>query len=146
MRFNTVSDQPQIGIAMNQQSVSRGSSINDLSAWPPLKNSKSHAATWQGGAIWNRRRSYQLNGDTTSRPFDPPPLHESNGRLKPAPQEGLKGYTQPSPIDAAAIRLASVDFLYGTVSDPDSEIRSHMRAILQPLLSTTPSEAEPFAM
>lgn len=131
---------------MNQQSVSRGSSINDLSASPPLKNSKSHAAPRQGGEIWNRRRSYQLNGDTTSRPFDPLPLCESNRRLKPAPQDGLKGYTQPSPIDAAAIRLASVDFLYGTVSDPDSEIRSHMQAILQPLLSTTPSEAEPFAL
>ena len=41
---------------------------------------------------------------------------------------------------------ASVDLLYGTVSDPDSEIRSHMRAILQPLLSTTPSGARPFAL
>ena len=43
-------------------------------------------------------------------------------------------------------RLASADFLYGTVNDPDSEIRSHMRAILQPLLSTTPSGARPFAL
>ena len=131
---------------MNQQSVSRGSSINALSASHPLKNSKSHAAPWQGGAIWNRRRSYQPNGDSASRPIDPPPLHESNRRLKPAPQEVLKGYTRPSPIDAAAIHLASVDLLYGTVSDPDSEIRSHMRAILQPLLTTTRSGARPFAL
>ena len=134
MRFNAVSDQPQIGIAMNQPSVNRGSSINVPLASPRHTSSKYHTSPCQVGVIRNR-------------PIHQPSLHESsNLRLKPAPQEELKGYTQPSPIDAAAIRLASVDFLYGTISDPDSEIRSHMREILQPILSTTPSEAKPFAM
>jgi len=104
--------------------------MNALSALPLLGNSKLSTDQRQVGAIWKRRRSHLPNGDTAKRPIDLPPLHELMLHLSPAIQVTQKLYTQPWPIHAAAIRHATVDGMYGTVSDLDPEISSHMRAIL----------------
>lgn len=99
---------------------------------------------WKVGAIWKRRR-YLPNGDTAKRPIYLPPVQQAPSRLSSTLHEVLADCAPHEQAHLPAIRHAAVGSLFGTVSDPDPAIRSHMRAILQPLSSTTPSAAAQFA-
>lgn len=124
--------------------MSRGSSINARSTSHPLENSKCYTDPWQVGSIWKRRR-YLPNGDTAKRPIHLPPVQQAPSRLSSTLHKVLADCAPQGHAHLPAIRYAAAASLFGTVSDPNPEIRSHMRAILQPLSSTTPSAAAQFA-
>lgn len=129
---------------MNYPSLNGGLSNNALSTSPILGNSKRSTDPWQVGAIWKRRR-YLPNGDTAKRPIHLPPVQQAPSRLSSTLHKVLADCASQGQAHLPAIRYAAAAALFGTVSDPDPEIRSHMRAILQPLSSTTPSAAAQFA-
>ena len=97
---------------MHQPSVNRGSSVNAFSASPLLKNSTRCTDPWQVCAVLKHRRCYFPEAGSANQPIHLPPLH------------GTLAYAH-----------------YGTISDPDPDIRSHMRALLQASCNAKPQSA-----
>lgn len=114
---------------MNRSSLNRGANGWTFAATPRHEALADRANAAALGTILKRRRLPDPGAAAENRPLKLPPIHESHACLNTA-CSGASRAPQWSPKSQVQAIRPMDRSTYGTASDPDPEIRSHIRAIL----------------